>query len=55
MEREIRATLFLKNGFKFSGIVLEEDETKLILLDKKIGRTEIQKADIAARSASAYA
>lgn len=34
----------------FQGEVLEEDEKNLILMDRKLGRTTIDKNSIAARS-----
>jgi len=46
-----RISVKLKDGFKYSGELLEETETKLILNDVKLGRLEISKDQIAIRGA----
>lgn len=46
----MRATVVLKNGFRFRGKILEETETELILDDIKLGKTTLNKSSIAARS-----
>jgi len=46
----MKIVLILKNGYRFTGQILEETENKLIINDIKLGRMEIDKASIAARS-----
>lgn len=46
----IRTTLILKNGYRFTGQIVEETETTLIINEVKLGRTEIDKGSISARS-----
>ena len=46
----MQTTLILKNGYKFSGTILEENQTELIIDDIKLGRTTVDKGSISARS-----
>lgn len=46
----MRTTLILKNGYKFSGTILEENETELIIDEIRLGKTTINKASISVRS-----
>ena len=41
-----RIVLFLKNGFRFEGILLELDEVAIKLDDRKVGVTAISLDDI---------
>lgn len=46
----MNVTVMLKlNGFRYSGELISESETELILIDKKLGRLVIQKSEIAVR------
>jgi len=42
--------LVLKNGYRFSGQLLQETETEIIIQDIKAGRTTIAKESISAKS-----
>jgi sRNA-binding regulator protein Hfq len=42
-------TLILKNGFKLSGDIISDDLEYLILQEKKLGRSVINKSAIAVR------
>jgi len=44
--------LFLKNGFRFQGTIISENQTHLIIQDCRIGRTEISKEQIMVRNDS---
>lgn len=47
----MRVRIVMKGtGFKFSGEILEENETHLTIDDVKLGRTEILKSEIAIKS-----
>jgi len=41
--------VILKSGYRYSGKLLEEDESKLVLDDIILGRIEIDKESIAVR------
>lgn len=46
----MQTTLILKNGYKFTGTILEENETQLTINETKLGKTTIDKASISVRS-----
>lgn len=46
----MRTILILKNGYKFSGTILEETETMLIIDEIKLGKTTVDKGSISVRS-----
>jgi len=46
----MKVMLVLKNGFRYSGKLLEETETQIIIADIKLGKTTIEKDSLAARS-----
>jgi len=44
------ALIVLKNGFRFQGSILSENEATLTIRDFKLGATTIRKTEIAART-----
>ena len=46
----MKTVLILKNGYKFSGTILKETQTTLILNETKLGKTTIDKSSISVRS-----
>ncbi len=49
----MQVTLILKNGYRFTGELLQENENSVTINDRKIGKTIIDKASIAARNEEA--
>ena len=46
----MKLIIVLKNGYRFSGTLIEENEKELIIQDIKVGRTTITKESISAKS-----
>jgi len=46
----MQVTLILKNGYRFTGRLLEENENTITIDDRKLGKTTVDKASIAAKS-----